>query len=72
MTLLQKALAQYIEICSRSDMEKRNAWALAKENAEKFPELLGELPEMLTSEMLQRQANAALQVAQTAMGLRNE
>ena len=56
MTLLQQALAHYTAICSRSEMEKRNGWQCAQEIAAKYPELLGELPEMLKAEMLARKS----------------
>ena len=51
MTLLQRALAQYVEICSRSEMEKRNGWQCAQELAEKYPDLLGTLPSEITATM---------------------
>ena len=54
MTLLQQALAHYCEICSRSEMEKRNGWQCAQELAQKYPELLGELPALLTATMKAR------------------
>ena len=54
MTLLQRALAQYVEICSRSEMEKRNGWQQAQEIAAKYPELLGELPGLITATMKAR------------------
>ena len=54
MTLLQQALAHYTAICSRSEMEKRNGWQCAQEIAAKYPELLGELPALLTATMKAR------------------
>lgn len=54
MTLLQKALAHYIAICSRSQTEKANGWQQAQELAKKHPELLGELPALLTATMKAR------------------
>ena len=54
MTLLQQALAHYCEICSRSEMEKRNGWQCAQELAKKHPELLGELPGLITATMKAR------------------
>ena len=54
MTLLQQALAHYVEICSRSMSEKRNGWQCAQELAAKHPELLGELPALLTETMRQK------------------
>lgn len=54
MTLLQQALAHYCEICSRSEMEKRNGWQCAQEIAAKYPELLGELPGLITATMKAR------------------
>jgi hypothetical protein len=65
MTQLQRYLAMYVELAQRGPAQKWNAWSRATENAERFPEILGELPEMLRVEVLQRQANAVLQGAQT-------
>jgi len=60
MTLLQQALAHYVEICSRSMSEKRNGWQCAQELAAKHPEMLGELPEALKAEMLRRKSQEQL------------
>ena len=54
MNLLQQALAHYCEICSRSEMEKRNGWQCAQEIAAKYPELLGTLPSEITATMKAR------------------
>ena len=59
MTLLQRYLALYVELAQRGPAEKWNAWMLANEKAQKNPESLAALPEMLKVEMQQRQANAA-------------
>ena len=58
MTLLEQAIAQYVEICSRSEQEKRNAWQQAQETAANFPDILGDLPDLLKAEMLRRRLNA--------------
>lgn len=54
MTLLQKALNHYIAICSRSTNEKLGGWQCAKDLAEKYPDLLGELPALITETMRQK------------------
>lgn len=60
MTLLQRALNQYVEICQRSQPEKAAAWQQAQALAAAYPELLGELPEMLKAEMLRRKSAGQL------------
>jgi hypothetical protein len=54
MTLLNKALAHYCEICSRSETEKRNGWQCAQELAKKHPELLQGLGALITATMKAR------------------
>jgi hypothetical protein len=61
MTLLQRALAQYVEICSRSTNEKRNGWQCAQALAEKHPELLGTLPGLIEATMKARAKNPSAQ-----------
>lgn len=60
MTLLQRYLAFYVEVCQRSQTEKENAWQCAKESAIRSPEALGELPELLKAEMLRRKSQGQL------------
>ena len=54
MTLLQQALAHYCEICSRSEMEKRNGWQCAQELEAKYPEILQGLGAAITATMKAR------------------
>ena len=63
MTLLQQALAHYIAICSRSPAEKRNGWQCAQELAKGNPEMLGDLPKLLTTQMLELRDAANLGTA---------
>jgi hypothetical protein len=58
MTLLQQALAHYTSICSRSESEKRNGWQCAQALAKGNPEMLGDLPRLLTTQMLELRDSA--------------
>ena len=51
MTLLQKALAHYVEIAQRGQTEKLAAWQCAQALALLDPFQLATLPELLTQEM---------------------
>lgn len=65
MTLLQRYLTFYEQICLRGSVEKANAWKLAQEKAEKYPELLGDLPKLLTTRMLSLQNSASCETNTT-------
>ena len=56
MTLLARYLSHYVAICQRSQTEKANAWQLAQEAAKNYPDLLGDLPDLLKAEMLRQKA----------------
>jgi hypothetical protein len=51
MTLLQRTLDLYVKQCQMPEW-KGNVWMLAQEKAQQYPELLGELPQLLTDSML--------------------
>ena len=51
MTLLNRYLAHYLEICQRGDAEKANGWRLAQEAEKAYPEHLAGLCALLTAEM---------------------
>jgi len=67
MTLLQRYLAHYIEICQRGQTEKANAWQLAKDAAKNYPEHLAELPQMLTDAMLKQKKESTTLPASTPL-----
>ena len=51
MTLLTRYLDLYVKQCQIPEW-KANVWMLAQANAEQYPELLGDLPRLLTASML--------------------
>jgi len=59
MTLLQRTLALYVKQCQMPEW-KANVWMLAQSNAAAYPELLGELPELLKEEMLRQKSQEQL------------
>ena len=63
MTLLNRYLAHYLEICQRGDVEKANGWRLAQEAAKNYPEFLSELPHRLTESMRRLNAEATAEQA---------
>ena len=54
MTLIERYLAYYEEVCQRSKVEKANAWQQVQEDAKNYPDIYGQAPEILTQRMRQR------------------
>lgn len=54
MTLLQRALAHYVDIAQRGPAQKLAAWQCAQALAEMDPYQLAELPKLLTQTMRQK------------------
>ena len=68
MTLLQRYLAFYVEVCQRSQPEKAAAWRQAQQAAKDYPDLLADLPKLLEISMVRLNASSNSETASSNAG----